>query len=76
MEKQQPIKGRTISTDPLYKSIESANCLLTHDITTVGKLQKGRQGVPSGFPIQKIEIEIKIEILKKIKKISNLRHIQ
>ena len=49
MEKQQPIKGRTISADPLYKSIESANCLLTHDITTVGKLQKGRQGVPSGL---------------------------
>ena len=49
MEKQQPIKGKTIFTDTLYKSIESANCLLAQDITTVGKLQNGRLGVLSGL---------------------------
>ena len=41
MEKQQSIKGRTISTDRLYTSIELANWLLARDITTVGALQKG-----------------------------------
>ena len=46
MEKQW-IKGRIISTDCLYTNTESANWLLTRDITTVGTLQKGRQGTPS-----------------------------
>ena len=30
-----------------YKSIESVNWLLVLDITTVEKLKKGRQGIPS-----------------------------
>ena len=44
MEKQQSIKGKTISTDRLYTSIELANWLLARDITTVRALQ---EGIPS-----------------------------
>lgn len=41
------IKGRTIFTDHLHTSIESANLLVAWDRTTVGTLQKGIQGIPS-----------------------------
>ena len=47
MEADQPITGRTISTDHLYTSIESTNWLLDRGIATVGTLQKGRSGKPS-----------------------------
>ena len=44
MEVDQPITGRTISTNRLYTSIESTNWLLDRGIATVGTLQKGRNG--------------------------------
>ena len=47
VEYNQPITGRTISTDCLYTSIESTNWLLDCGIETVGTLQKGRSGIPS-----------------------------
>ena len=47
MEADQPITGRTISTDCLYASIDSTNQLLDCGIATVGTLQKGRSGIPS-----------------------------
>ena len=40
MENQQSIKDRSISTDRLYTSIESANYFLAWDITTEGTFQK------------------------------------
>ena len=46
MEADQPITGRTFSTDRLYTSIESTNRLLDCGIATVGTLQKGRSGIP------------------------------
>ena len=39
-ENQKSIKDRSISTDRLYTSIESANCFLAWDITTVGTFPK------------------------------------
>ena len=47
MEKQQLFKNSIISTDRLYLSIEPGNWLLALDITTVGTLQRGRQGILS-----------------------------
>ena len=44
---QQTLKGRTVSIDRLYTSIEQAEWLLERDITTVGTVQKGRIGFPS-----------------------------
>ena len=46
METDQPITGRTISTDCLYISIKSTNWLLDRGVATVGTLQKGRSGIP------------------------------
>ena len=45
-KKQVNLRGRNISTDRLYTSIECANWLLDQNITTVGTVQKGRQGIP------------------------------
>ena len=57
MEADQPITGRTISTDCLYTSIESTNWLLDRSIATVGTLQKRRSGIPSElFDTQNREI--------------------
>ena len=47
MEADQPITGRTISTDHLYTSPESKNWLLDRGIATFGTLQKWRNGIPS-----------------------------
>lgn len=47
IQKQQSIKGRTISAVPPYTSIKSANWLLAWDIVTVGTLQKGGEGILS-----------------------------
>ena len=47
MEADQPITGRTISTDRLYTSIKSTNWLLDHDSATVGTLPKGKMKIPS-----------------------------
>ena len=49
MEADQPITGKTISTDRLYTSTESINWLLDRGIATVGTLQKGRSGIRSDF---------------------------
>ena len=49
MEADQPIIGRTISTDRVYTSIESTNWLLDCGIAAVGTLQKRRNGIPSDF---------------------------
>lgn len=38
--------GRNISTDRLYTSVPLAKWLLERNITTVGTVQKGRQGIP------------------------------
>lgn len=46
-KKKDLIKGRATYINCLYKSIESVNWLLVQDITTVEKLKKGRQGIPS-----------------------------
>ena len=43
---QVNLHGKNISTDRLYTSIEHANWLLDQNITTVGTVQKGRQGIP------------------------------
>ena len=45
-KRQVNLHGRNISTDRLYTSIECANWLLDQNITTVGTVQKGRQGIP------------------------------
>ena len=90
MEKQQSIEGRTTSTDRLYTSIESENWLLSQDIKTAETLKKGRQGIPSELFDTKDRYEfsatcyfenidmnlVQYVILKKIKKISTLLHIQ
>lgn len=47
MEKKDSIKGRAIYINCLYTSIESVNWLLVQDITTVERLKKRRQGIPS-----------------------------
>ena len=44
---QQSLKGRAITTDRLYTSVEIANWLLQKNIATVGSVQKGRVGIPS-----------------------------
>ena len=46
IEVDQPITGRTISTDRLYTSIESKIWLLDRGIATVRTLQKGRSEIP------------------------------
>ena len=45
MEADQPILGRTISTNCFCTSIESTNWLLDRGIATVGTLQKGKSGM-------------------------------
>ena len=45
-KKQVNLHGKNISTDRLYTSIKCANWLLDQNITTVGTVQKGRQGIP------------------------------
>ena len=45
-EKDISLKGRNISTDPLYTSIPLANWLLERDITTLGTLNMVRHGIP------------------------------
>ena len=90
MEKQQSIEGRTTSTDRLYTSIESDNWLLSQDIKTAETMKKGRQGIPSELFNTKDRYEfsatcyfenidmnlVQYVILKKIKKMSALLHVQ
>ena len=45
-KKQVNFRGKNISTDRLYTSIECVNWLLDQNITIVGTVQKGRQGIP------------------------------
>ena len=45
-KKQVNLRRRNISTDRLYTSTECVNWLLDQNITTVGTVQKGRQGIP------------------------------
>ena len=47
IEKPQTINGRTVSTDHLYVSIESANWFSAQNITTVGTLKKEKQNISS-----------------------------
>ena len=42
---QVNLRGRNISIDRLYTNIECANWLLDQNITTVGTVQKGKQGI-------------------------------
>ena len=57
MEADQPITGRTISTDCLCTCIESTNWLLDRSIATVETLQRRRSGILSElFDTQNREI--------------------
>ena len=49
MAADHPLTGRTISNGCLYTSIESTNWLLDCGNATVGTLQKGKSGIPSGL---------------------------
>ena len=63
------VRGRNISTDRLYTSIERANWLFDQHITTVGAVQKGRQGIPDElFDTTNREIFIKTCHFEKDKK--------
>ena len=45
-KKQVNLRGRNISTDHLYTSIECVNWFLDQNITIVGTVQKEKQGIP------------------------------
>ena len=47
MEMDTSLKGRCITTDRLYTSIEQANWLLSRKITTLGTMEAKRIGIPS-----------------------------
>ena len=69
MEADQPIIGRTISTDRLNKSIESTNWVLDRGIATVRTLQKRRSEYHLKFLTPKAEsLLVQIVILKRRRK--------
>lgn len=45
--RETTVNGRTVSTDHLYVSIESANWFSAQNITTVGTLKKDKQNISS-----------------------------
>ena len=63
------LKGRSISTDRLYTSIEPANWSLGQNIISVGTLQKDRVGIPQQvFDTNDCEVLSKTCHFKKEKK--------
>ena len=69
MEADQPITGRTISTDHLNTSIESTNWFLDRGIATARTLQKRRTEYHLKFLTPKTErLLVQIVILKRRRK--------
>ena len=49
LEKYQVLGGRTISTDQFYTGFPLTEWLLSHNIMTVGTIQKNRAAIPVEF---------------------------